>query len=53
MLISITWGLFHQCPCSSNEPQPTLASQETLQDPQVGPAPAPMELLICPGSQCM
>ena len=30
------WGLQFQSPCPHSELQPTLPSQETLQDPQVG-----------------
>ena len=51
-LMSVPWSVYHQCPWLHSEPQLTLSPQETLHNPQVGLAQAPMESLLCPGSQC-
>ena len=50
--IGIPWGLCHQWLCSHREPQQPPPPQETLHNPQVGPAEAPVEALLCAGSQC-
>jgi hypothetical protein len=47
--MNILWGP-HQCPYS--EPQTFPTSQETLQDLKVSLAQAPVESLLCFGSQC-
>ena len=48
-MINIPGDFCHWCSCPHSQPQPILASQETLQDLKVGPAQAPMKSLICPG----
>ena len=49
--MNASWCVYHQCQCPHSEPKTPLHPWKTHQDQQVGLAQAPMESLLCPGSQ--